>query len=211
MMYPKLLTIAPVLIVLLIGCGGSSPIDAHDARAPEVEPPDIQATVQAAVSDALEEQASRVDLKATIDAAVETAVEVRISDLASTLAYQSPPSPTPTPIATALPTPSPTATPAPARRFYFNGAGDQNTETFTITTSPWTLKWRTYGECVESMTISLGDPRTGRAWEYLVTQDASLPTTETTLIYARIGTYYLDIDGPVEACGGWAIEIAGDA
>jgi hypothetical protein len=110
-----------------------------------------------------------------------------------------------------LPTASPTQTPTPAPAasviVTFSGSGSTNPGVFSVNFSPWILEWETFGTQSSNMIIRLGDPATGSTIYYAVDDIVSKPTKQSPLIYGQIGTFYLDVTGPVATNGGWKIRI----
>lgn len=124
MRVPTLLALT-LLALLLAGCS-----NAGDAPAP-MRTPDLEATVQAAVAEALptETPIPTPDIDATVEARVaeelptetpaptpdvDATVEARLSARATAVPTPSPtPTPTPTPTTTPTPVPTPTSTPMP--------------------------------------------------------------------------------------------------
>jgi len=112
------------------------------------------------------------------------------------------PRPTPTPTSMPLPLCSPTIPVA-----VFQGAGPKNTEVFTVSCSPWTLEWETFGGCCDALFIVLANPDTGRGVDNPVATVVEEPTKTVTLVYGQTGTFYLEVDGPPASNGGWRITI----
>ena len=118
------------VLLLFVACGGEGPATAPSAI--PTDPPDLGATVQAAVARALptETPTPQPDIEATVAAGIaatraaeptptptpeptpdlNATVEAR---MAATIAAMPTPTHTPTPTATPVPTPTPTATPTP--------------------------------------------------------------------------------------------------
>ena len=129
------------------------------------------------------------------------------------------PTPSQTPIPTATPAPAPTLTPSfPYTIATFKGAGDTSTKTFEVTGSPWQIKWSIKPGCkgrvgdrlAYDFQVVLFDPRSGTNVEGIVYVDAEIQPLGEKLIYAKVGSFYLNIYTASGMACVWEAQILGN-
>jgi len=166
-------------------------------------------------------QTALAEYEGTLPEPLPTPTPVTIPLTPTAVAFQ--PRPTaislpPTPTAIVLPPPPTTIAPTLSASMSdserelvvvktFAGSGSNATDSFTVTRSPWHLKWEVFTISGDDMIIYLNEPASGDRLTQIVNDTFSEPMTSTTSVFAQIGTYFLYVYGPPATIGGWEIEI----